>query len=445
MDTKYIKPIPKYIEKKIRALDKKVCTAQKGLRFYAYLTTIRKELVKITVAMRHKGKKTQLMKQISVHGVYSDECLVRDLEYCYLGIYAYRVGWYDEGVTYRYNQRPRYNDGRWYSAPFKYYDPWATVINPEYVSKFEQFRYSAVEIQKPLCPITYLRTYLQYPQVEYLVKLGLGKFIGSKMILRRIGKDKRFCKWLIANKTELRNKHFYIDVVLRSYRTGKPLDTLQAYREAKIKLANDSSLKTIRDMFEGSERERFFDYILRQKTNAHTYADYLKACEYLGLDMTEEKNRFPHDFKRWHDIRIDQYATKKAEEDKEKRKELYAKFAAVAEKYLALQGVSNEDYTIFIARSPADLIREGEILNHCVGRMNYDQRFVREESLIFFVRQVAEPDTPFVTVEYSLSQKKVLQCYGNTDAKPDDSVLNYINKKWLPYANRQLKKLQAAA
>ena len=209
------------------------------------------------------------------------------------------------------------------------------------------------------------------------------------MILRRIGKDKRFCKWLIANKTELRNKHFYIDVVLRSYRTGKPLDTLQAYREAKIKLANDSSLKTIRDMFEGSERERFFDYILRQKTNAHTYADYLKACEYLGLDMTEEKNRFPHDFKRWHDIRIDQYATKKAEEDKEKRKELYAKFAAVAEKYLALQGVSNEDYTIFIARSPADLIREGEILNHCVGRMNYDQRFVREESLIFFVRQVA--------------------------------------------------------
>lgn len=55
------------------------------------------------------------------------------------------------------------------------------------------------------------------------------------------------------------------------------------------------------------------------------------------LDMTEDKNRFPHDFKRWHDIRIDQYATKKAIEDEEKRKELYIQFAAVAEKYLSLQ------------------------------------------------------------------------------------------------------------
>ncbi|MFR6055480.1 MAG: PcfJ domain-containing protein [Eubacteriales bacterium] len=447
MDAKYIRPIPKYIEKKIRALDKEVCPEQKGLRFYAYLTTIRKELVKITVAMRNKSKKMQLIKQVAVHGVYSDNCLVRDMEYCYLGIYAYRVGWYDEGEKYPYGLRPYYNDGRWYSVPFKYYNPWATVVNPDYPLKLAAFRYSAIELQKPVCPITYLRTYLQYPQVEYLVKLGLGKFIRSKMILQRIGKDKRFCKWLIANKTELRNKHFYIDVVLRSYRTGKPLDALQAYRAAKIKLANDNSLKPIRDMFEGRERERFFDYILRQKTNAHTYLDYLKACNDLGLDMTEEKNRFPHDFKRWHDIRIDQYATKKAEEDKEKRKELYEKFAAVAEKYLTLQGINNKEYAVFIARSPADLIREGEILNHCVGRMNYDRKFVREESLIFFVRHIAEPDTPFVTVEYSLSQKKILQCYGNTDTKPDDSVLHYVNKVWLPHANRQLKKLntQAAA
>lgn len=367
MDAKYIRPIPKYIEKKIRALDKEVCPEQKGLRFYAYLTTIRKELVKITVAMRNKSKKMQLIKQVAVHGVYSDNCLVRDMEYCYLGIYAYRVGWYDEGEKYPYGLRPYYNDGRWYSVPFKYYNPWATVVNPDYPLKLAAFRYSAIELQKPVCPITYLRTYLQYPQVEYLVKLGLGKFIRSKMILQRIGKDKRFCKWLIANKTELRNKHFYIDVVLRSYRTGKPLDALQAYRAAKIKLANDNSLKPIRDMFEGRERERFFDYILRQKTNAHTYLDYLKACNDLGLDMTEEKNRFPHDFKRWHDIRIDQYATKKAEEDKEKRKELYEKFAAVAEKYLTLQGINNKEYAVFIARSPADLIREGEILNHCVG------------------------------------------------------------------------------
>ena len=96
-----------------------------------------------------------------------------------------------------------------------------------------------------------------------------------------------------------------------------------------------------------------------------------------------------------------------------------------------------------IARSPQDLIREGDILHHCVGRMNYDQKFAREESLIFFVRNASDPETPFVTVEYSLLQHKVLQCYGEHDHRPDDNVLEFVNKKWLPYANRKLKKIAA--
>ena len=62
MDEKFIRQIPKYIEKKIRATDKKSCPAQKGLRFYAYLTTIKKELVKITVAVRNRNKKERLRK-----------------------------------------------------------------------------------------------------------------------------------------------------------------------------------------------------------------------------------------------------------------------------------------------------------------------------------------------------------------------------------------------
>ncbi len=43
-------------------------------------------------------------------------------------------------------------------------------------------------------------------------------------------------------------------------------------------------------------------------------------------------------------------------------------------------------YIYLIARSPKELIHEGDVLQHCVGRMNYDQKFVREETLIFFVR-----------------------------------------------------------
>lgn len=52
--------------------------------------------------------------------------------------------------------------------------------------------------------------------------------------------------------------------------------------------------------------------------------------------MTEDKNRFPHDFYRWHDIRIDEYMTAKAIADEKERQKLYKSFAKVSEKYLPI-------------------------------------------------------------------------------------------------------------
>ena len=167
-------------------------------------------------------------------------------------------------------------------------------------------------------------------------------------------------------------------------------------------------------------------------------------CIELGIDMNENKNRYPHDFKLWHDIRIDEYATEKALKAKKEHEELFKQFAAIANKYLPLQK-SNAGYTIIIATSPAELIKEGEILHHCVGRMGYDQKMLREESLIFFVRKKSEIEKPFVTMEYSLKTKSILQCYAYHNTKPSDDILHFVNKQWLPYANRQIKKITAAA
>ena len=334
-------------------------------------------------------------------------------------------------------------DGKWYAADTRYYDPYAVLINPNFIDRLPEFKYSAYKLFQGCDIFKYLRLYRQYPQIEMLMKLGFTSIAMSATILKRCGTDKAFCKWLISNKALLQSRHYYIDVIVRAYKTKKSLEQLQSYKEAKLRLIHDSSLAPIKELFKGKDLERFFDYMLKQQTNQNTYLDYLKACQNLGLDMTEDKNRFPHDFKRWHDIRIDQYATKKAIEDEEKHKELYIQFAAVAEKYLSLQHAKRSAFVCIIAKSPADLIREGEALHHCVGRMNYEQRMVREESLIFFIRNKQEPNTPFVTVEYSISQKKVLQCYGEHDHKPNEDVLHYVNKVWLPYANRTLKQIAA--
>ena len=63
-----IKPIPKYIVTLIKRKDKKRYSKPfGGTRFYSYLATWKKELVKVTVAVRHYRHKW-IYKQVAVHG-----------------------------------------------------------------------------------------------------------------------------------------------------------------------------------------------------------------------------------------------------------------------------------------------------------------------------------------------------------------------------------------
>ncbi len=440
IDEKYIKPIPNYIAKIMKNKDKYSYDGQ--VAFYAYLTKMKGELVKITVACKHY-KKQWFCKQVAVHGVYSDKCLVRDMECFMMG---YGVGWYDMALS---DSRKRYEDGKWYPANDKYYDPTAEVVNRKYALKFKEFRYSALDKYNHPDVLKYLRIYLQYPQAEYIIKMGLQHLAANKILLRKAGKDKLFSKWLIRNVKLLRNEYgkfpyFSAQSIMFAYKQNLPLlEGHSLYRACKEAADNYSYKNTICNMIPKSEIVELVKYIEKQSTNLSSYADYVNACEYLQLDMTLPKNRYPHDFKRWHDMRIDQYHTAKALQDAKERKELYAKFGEIANKYLPLQKNGRDAFVVVIARSPQDLIREGDTLHHCVGRMNYDQKFAREESLIFFVRNAETPDKPFVTVEYSLKSKKVLQCYGDKDTKPTDDVLEFVNKKWLPYANRKLKQIAA--
>ncbi len=378
-------------------------------------------------------------KQVVVHGIRSNECFLKDIVLHFMGNYS--VGWYEQGLQ----KNPKwYESNDWGFQNDKYFNIGCPVLNKEYLLKFPEYKYSAV-MQYPYCDIfKYLRLYEQYPQAEMLVKFGLSYYATSVQILRKIEKDKRFRKWLIDHRTEITGYDYFVGTILIAYKTGKPLSHIQTLEREKKSFFRQSGYRNVREAFKtDSEITALMQYLLEHNANLSSYSDYLSACEYLGLDMSLPKNRFPHDFKHWHDMRIDQYRTAKALKDAEKRKELYEKFGKIADKYLPLQKSGKDAFVVVIARSPQDLVREGEALDHCVGRMNYDQKFAREESLIFFVRNASDPDTPFVTVEYSLSQHKVLQCYGEHDQRPDDNVLEFVHKKWLPYANRKLKQIAA--
>ena len=443
MTEKDIKPIPKYIINKIRKYDERDrFYTENGTKYYSYLTRIKNDLAIVIVACKIKTNQW-FCKQVVVHALHSQECLVRDIDY---SLFGYVVGWYRQGLA---DYRQRYDDNKWYKSEDKYYNVICPIVNKNYALKFQQYKYSAIDKYKYLDILKYLRIYEQYPQAEYLVKLGLSQFATNKTILKQIGKDKQFRKWIINNKNYLQNEYGqypYISSqsVLYAYKNNISIEQSQKI-EMQIKdLNQDYSFKNIiKKVIPKNEIVKFIDYLKQQKTSCSNYADYLQACKKLNLDMTINKNKFPKDFNKWHDIRIDQYHTLKALEDEEKRKELYMQFEKVANKYLPMQRVMNEDFVVIIPKSPAELIKEGEILNHCVGRMNYDQKFAREESLIFFVRDKNNPQKPFVTMEYSLQNKKILQCYAKDNKKPQENVEQFINKKWLPYAKRKQKEMVA--
>ncbi len=430
-----IRKIPKYMLDKIKEIDIKQNPKPSGnTRFYTYYTKFKNELCSVTVAVRNHYKKWYC-KQVVVHGIHNDKVLLRDIG---MTMGFIKVGWYREGIS----KYPKWLDYDWDWNYDKYFQMnTATIVNKEYILTLPEYKYSAINLYNQTDIFKYLRLYEKYPQCEYLVKADLSRYATSKQILQKCSKDKQFCKWLYNNKDEINKKYYYVETLTKAYRSKKSLKDIQRILDFKKSFSVRNNFRHLKEVFY-NDIDRFFEYLTKQDTDGYCYTDYLNACEYLGLDMNEEKNRYPHNFKKWHDIRIDQYNTAKAIKDKEERKALYNKFEKVAKKYASLERLLvKDDYICIIALSPQQLIYEGEQLHHCVGRMNYDQKFIKEESLIFFVRNRLEPNTPLVTIEYSLKNKKVLQCYGDNDTKPSEDILLFVNKVWLPYANRKLRKI----
>ena len=132
-----IKPIPKGIIAEIKKRETKI---DGHTRYYAYLTTNDKELVKVTVAVKHKNN-TLYYKQCAIHGLRSDECFVKDMVCSYIG--GYQVGWYYEGLT----KNPKwYECETWGTAEDKYFDPFAPILNLDYLAKYPEYKYSAYDL-----------------------------------------------------------------------------------------------------------------------------------------------------------------------------------------------------------------------------------------------------------------------------------------------------------
>lgn len=464
MKIEKIKPIPQYMLSLIKKEDMKRRVEPTGeTRYYIYLTKNDGELVSVTVAVKYHYKKFYY-KQVVVHGLHSGKCFIKDIALHYIA--GYITGWHTEGLS---RTQKFYENGLWGEYEDKYFNIGAPVINKDYLARFPEYKYSQIENYHAWNILHYLRLYEKYPQMELMMKFGLSRFVMHKTILQKTSKDKRFAKWLIAHREEITAYRYklYANALIRAYAKNVSIKEAQRYLNLKNNIIRESRLKAVGKLFKGDKAiEQLISYLTIKNINVYTYADYISACNYLRIDLSEEKNLMPHDFKRWHDERIEQqrilqeeeyrkwrieqekrqaeYARQRAAEERKRQQELNtleANFLKVVKRFAKLQNCEQGDYIIVLAKTPGELIIEGQQLHHCVGGLNYRLRMSKAESLIFFVRETAEPDKPFVTVEYSPQKQQILQCYGDHDIPPADSVKHFVNEIWLPHANKITNKI----
>lgn len=89
---------------------------------------------------------------------------------------------------------------------------------------------------------------------------------------------------------------------------------------------------------------------------------------------------------------------------------------------------SNDKFIIITPSSPTDLTKEGVMLHHCVK--SYIEQVAEGRTNIVFIREKANPDKPFYTVEIS-NNNSIEQVHGacNKNAEENSMVASFI-KEW---------------
>ena len=87
---------------------------------------------------------------------------------------------------------------------------------------------------------------------------------------------------------------------------------------------------------------------------------------------------------------------------------------------------SKGDFIIKPAQSPAELVKEGMSLHHCVG--TYARYVSKGETAIFFIRKKETPDEPFYTLEYE--NGIIVQCrtINNQSYELNEQVKSFVNE-----------------
>lgn len=272
----------------------------------------------------------------------------------------------------------------------------------------------------------------KFESIEKIHKVGLKNIIESK-VMDRAGSAA--VRWKKTNLKEILG--IPISEIPKIREAAFTMYNLQVYKAAKKQNLNFTpeqskkyeyaDIQSFKE-YESSEKRKLLKYLNHQlkidsskyykfSSVLKDYQDYLIECEKLELDLKDKIIRFPKSLNEAHARTSAQIKAEANKIQQERIKKIAAKMREL--------NFREGDLQIRVAESAEEIILEGKLQGHCVG--GYVGRVADGQTNIFFVRQIASPDTPYYTLELNKS-KKLVQCRGIGNCNMTDEVKDFVDK-----------------
>ena len=397
----------------------------KGKYFVSYLVHIENEMVERVFAARRYKRQGLMITEVMRNATGGTCPVIKNLTYSRMA--GYTPVFSSKDIYYHQGSYPikvfAVEDFDVWEVPIMPINVGKYYINLSILSQIDEFKWCGYSSG---CGdvISYLDNYRKDNSIEMFGKMGLKL---SPVLRAKAQKDKQFRRFLWEHHNEV----YLYGVQASLYAYSKRIGMEDARRICYASNQMQRLCARLVPEVKGTkiDRIRLLDYLEEQgDEQGNLYDDYLKAIKGLGLDLSDTKNIFPKELRRMHDMRSSQYASMKAKQDEEKRRQLYEDFRTKS-KDLQRYSLDGTIYSIIIPSEVSELLKEGEELHHCVGKMGYDKKVVDGISLIALVRKKESIDIPFVTAEYRFDKNELHQCYGLSDSKPPEDVLEFV-KSW---------------
>ena len=292
--------------------------------------------------------------------------------------------------------------------------------------------------------------------IEMLSKMGLRQMVrdlvvGKKKIREVDWSEKNPCKAFGLTKQELKE---FIAIngsgrELRWYRkfkaSGIPVSFL-GLDEAKRNVPGPGH--DFEDFMEacitgcGVKPEKALRYLQSQadKQNSSRYQalilwkDYVGAAKFCGFDLSSPIALMPKKLKEAHDGAVETEGQMRHEAELASDSEYQKRYAALMKRY----GFENDEFFIRAPSSSREIVKEGEVLKHCVAR--YAGRHAAGQTTILFMRRKNAPFTPVWTIE--MRGNHMVQIQGESDlprSKPKGEEKEFIDG-WLEWVGAGSKR-----